>query len=72
MLISIYFSKDISYVWKELEKKFNLEKFVEIRPVPDSTELSRFISHFSKKQFINLVLKILNTISQHKSVKKPG
>lgn len=62
VLISIYFSKDVSYVLKELKSRSELRKFANIGHVPDDIELSRFLSQFSEEQFINLVLMILNTI----------
>lgn len=70
VLISIYFSKDISYVLKESKNRPELRKFANIGQVPDDIELSRFISQFNDEQFINLVLMILNTISQPRRHRK--
>lgn len=64
VLIAIFFSRDLSYVLKELETRAELRKFAGITNVPSDEDLSRFISQFSDKQFINLVLMVLNCISR--------
>ncbi len=66
VLIVIFFSRDVLFVLKELEERSKLQKFVKITEVPSNDELSRFMSQFSDEQFINLVLMVLNTISQPK------
>ncbi|MBM4240231.1 MAG: transposase [Euryarchaeota archaeon] len=55
---------------KELETRPKLKKFAGITSVPSDDELSRFLSQFSDDQFINLVLMVLNTISQSRRRKK--
>jgi hypothetical protein len=61
VLIAISFSRDVSFVLNQLEERSDLRKFAKIGKVPSNDELSRFMSQFTDKQFINLVL---NTISQ--------
>jgi hypothetical protein len=68
--IAIFFSRDVSFVLNEIEKRSELRKFAGISNVPSNDELSRFMSQFSDKKFINLVLMILNTISQPRSRNK--
>ncbi|MDP3066488.1 MAG: hypothetical protein Q8N08_07100 [Methanobacteriaceae archaeon] len=64
VIIAIFFSRDVSFVLKELEELFELRKFVKIANIPSNDELSRFMSQFSDEQFINLILMVLNTIYQ--------
>lgn len=64
VLIAIFFSRNISYVLKELETRPELGKFAGINNVPSDEDISKFLYQFSDEQFINLVLMVLNTISR--------
>jgi len=72
VLIPIFFSRDVSFVLNELEERSELRKFVKIGEVPSNDELSRFMSQFTDKHFINLVLMVLNTMSQPRRRNKAG
>jgi len=67
VLMAIFFSKDVSYVLRELREKPDLRKFAGVNRVPSNDELHRFMSRFSDKQFIDMVLRVLNIICTSRS-----
>jgi len=58
--ISMFFSKNVSYVISELKTRENLRTFLKIRKVPEKTMLYRFLSRMEEKSFVNVILRILN------------
>ena len=65
VLIAIYFSLDISYVIQELNSKEELRNFAGIVEAPKTVTVYSFLSRFTAKQFVEIVLKVLNTICQN-------
>ena len=63
LIISLFFSTDISYVIKELKSKEELRKFAGVVNVPSEWQIYEFLSRFSEEQFMNCVLGILNSLS---------
>ena len=66
VLISMYFSQTIAYVIRELEIRKELRAFVGIPEVPKAGEVSKFFSKFTPEQVVDMVLKVLNTVSRKK------
>ena len=58
--ISMFFSKNVSYVISELKTRENLRTFLKIEEVPEKTMLYRFLSRIEEKSFVNVILRILN------------
>jgi len=63
LMITIFFSTDVSYVIRELKEREELRKFAGVVNVPSELQIYEFLSRFSKEQFMNCVLWILNTLS---------
>ena len=70
MLISMFFSVDVSYVLKEFEKRDELKKFCEIDYAPNADDFYRFMSRFSEESFVKLVNGILNSQTRVKRRRK--
>ncbi len=62
VLLSMFFSCDIAYIVKELKNRKQLRQFLDIEEVPDADEVYRFLSELDPNQFIEMTLKILNSI----------
>ncbi|GCC10305.1 hypothetical protein IPdc08_00328 [archaeon] len=67
VLIAMYFSLDISYVVRELNSREELRNFAGIVKVPRTATLYSFLSKFTAEQFVEMVLKVLNTICQNQN-----
>ena len=65
VLIAMCFSLDISYVVRELNSREELRNFAGIVEVPRTATLYSFLSRFTAEQFVDMVLKVLNTICQN-------
>jgi len=63
LMIDMFFSTDISYVIGELKERKKLRKFAGVVDVPSELQIYEFLSRFSKEQYMNCVLWILNTLS---------
>lgn len=61
MIISMFFSLDVSYVLNELKTWEELRKFSGVLDVPSPDDFSRFKSKFPEKSFVRVVNGILNT-----------
>lgn len=70
LFISMFFSTDITYLVRELEKRPALRNFAHITEVPSVSSIYRFISTFEEEQFINLVSAILNSLCTTPSRRK--
>ena len=55
-MIALFFSEDLSYVVSELKKREETREFLHIEYVPDAAYISRFLSRFTEKQFLQLNL----------------
>jgi hypothetical protein len=62
VLMSIFFSVEISYAVEELNRRKELRRFVNIGKIPRAKEIYRFLSRFDEKQFVKLVSGVLSTI----------
>lgn len=62
VLMSMFFSSDISYVVKETEERESLRKFLRISSVPIETEIYTTLSQYDPEGFISFVLEILNAL----------
>jgi hypothetical protein len=61
-LIAMFFSLEIAYVLRELETRKELRRFAGVIDVPSAKQVYRFLSRFSEEQFVEVVIKIVNTI----------
>lgn len=61
MIISMFFSLDVSYVLIELSNRCELRKFCGIESVPNADDFYRFMSRFSEENFIKSANGILNS-----------
>ena len=62
IFLSMFFSTDISYVVKELEKRSSLRSFIHSSEIPSLSTIYQFISSFSEEQFIFFISDILNSM----------
>jgi hypothetical protein len=62
VIISLFFSKDISYVVSELKKREELRKFMGILDVPSEHQIYEFLGRFTEEQIMDCSLGILNTL----------
>jgi len=60
LFISMFFSTDITYLIRELEKRPALRNFAHIPEVPSVSSIYQFVSTFEEQQFIHLISDILN------------
>jgi hypothetical protein len=62
VLVAMYFSQDIAYVVRELKERKDLRRFVGIVDVPKTGTIYRFLGRFTAEQFVEMVLKVLNSV----------
>lgn len=67
VLIAMFFSQDISYVVDELMRRKRLRILSHIPDPLSAQQIYSFLSRFTEEQFIELVLKILNTLCHKRS-----
>jgi hypothetical protein len=70
VLIAMYFSQDIAYVVRELEGRKELRNFASIPTVPGTKAVYSFLSRFTAEQFVDMVLKVLNSICKKQARNK--
>ncbi len=66
-IVALFFSEDISYVVRELEKREELREFLRMKYIPDAAYISRFLGRFTEKQFLQLVFGYLNSLCKERS-----
>jgi len=66
VLLSMFFSVEISYAIKEIEKRIELQQFLRIDNIPTPNGVYRFMSQFSAEQFISMTHGILNAVCPKK------
>lgn len=66
-IIAMFFSCEISYVVKELKNRADLRQFLHLEEIPNADYVYRFLSNFTQEQFIEMTLKILNSICGKRS-----
>lgn len=49
VLMSMFFSSDISYIVNELKRRFKLKKSLEFNQVPESNQIYEFLTRFNQK-----------------------
>ena len=62
VLLSMFFSCEIAYIVDELKNRKRLRQFLNIEEILDADEIYRFLSEFDPDQFMEMTLKILNSI----------
>jgi len=62
VLLSMFFSSDVSYAVKETEEREKLRKFLKISSVPSENEIYTTLSQYDPENFISFVLEVLNTL----------
>lgn len=61
LLITLFFSSEITYVIDELTKRKDLRAFAHIEEVPSADDVYRFISRIDERQFVGLINALLHT-----------
>lgn len=69
-LLSMCFSTEISHVISELRDKPALRAFTGITDIPDAQDVYRFLSRFTADQFVEMVLKLLNSLCGQRNGEK--
>ena len=62
VIISMCFGTDITFVISELKDKASLREFTGVYDVPDAKEVYRLLSRFTVEQFVDMVLRFVNTV----------
>ncbi len=62
VFLSMFFSCEIAYIVRELKNRKRLRQFLNIEEIPDAGEVYRFLSELESAQFVEMTLKILNSI----------
>jgi len=71
IILAMFFELEISYAVSELNKRYELRKFLRIDDEVKLRSVYNFMSKFESEQFINLVFSILNVNSKRRR-KKPS
>jgi len=61
LLIAIFFSFDIAYVIRELQRRDDLRRFAHIDQIPSADEVYRFLSRIDEARFVALINALLRT-----------
>ena len=64
IILAMFFELEISYAVSEVNKRYELRKFLRIEEVVRLKSVYNFMSKFESNQFINFVLSILNANSK--------
>jgi len=62
VLLSMFFSCEISYAIRELEEKSSLRDFLKISSVPTENEVYRIFSNYDPEEFAYFVFDLLNDL----------
>ena len=62
VLLSMFFSSDVSYAVKEIKERESLRKFLKISSVPTENEIYTTLSEYDPENFSYFVLSILNEL----------
>ena len=62
VIISMCFEVDITFVISELKAKASLREFTGVYNVPEANDVYRLLSRFTVEQFVDMVLRIVNTV----------
>jgi len=62
VIISMCFGTDITFVISELKAKTSLREFTGVYNVPDAKEVYQLLSKFTVEQFVDMVLRVVNTV----------
>ncbi len=66
VLLSMFFSSNVSYAVKETEERESLRKFLKISTVPSESEMYTTFSQYDPDNFSYFVLDILNELCPHR------
>ena len=64
VILAMFFELEISYAVSEINKRYELKKFLRIDEGVKLRSVYNFTSKFKAEQFINLVLSILNKFKE--------
>ncbi|KAF5426473.1 hypothetical protein C5S39_04440, partial [Candidatus Methanophagaceae archaeon] len=62
VIISMCFGTDITFVISELKAKASLREFTGVYNAPDAKEVYRLLSRFTVEQFVDMVLRVVNSV----------
>jgi hypothetical protein len=62
VITSMCFVTDITFVISELKAKAALREFTDMYNVPNAKEVYRLLSRFTVEQFVDMVLRVVNTV----------
>ena len=62
VIISMCYGTNITFVISELKAKASLREFTGVYNVLDAKEVYRLLSRFTVEQFVDMVLRIVNTV----------
>ena len=70
VLIAMFFSVDISYVVKELNRRTKLRRFAKVGEIPEAKDIYRFLARFGEEQFVGFVSGVLSSICAKRGRKR--
>jgi hypothetical protein len=62
VILAMCFEVDITFVISELKAKAPLREFTGVCDVPEANDVYRLLSRFTVEQFVDMVLRIVNTV----------
>ena len=71
IILAMFFELEISYAVSEINKRYELRKFLRIDDEVKLRSVYNFMAEFESEQFINLVFSILN-VNSNRRRKKPS
>ena len=69
IILAIFFELEISYAVSEVNKRYELRKFLRVEDEVKLKSVYSFMSKFESEQFVNLVFSILNVNSKRRRKK---
>ncbi len=72
VLLSMFFSCEISYVIRELKERESLRTFLKIRSVPTENEIYGILSKYEPEQFTDFVFEALNELCPKRKSESRG
>jgi hypothetical protein len=64
VILAMCFGVDITFVISELKAKASLREFTSVYEVPEANNVYRLLSRFTVEQFVDMVLRIVNTVCE--------
>ena len=66
VLLSMFFSCEVSYATRELKERESLRNFLKISSVPNEKEIYGILSKYEPKQFTDFVFELLNDLCRER------